>query len=91
MSKMDSVDEKVPATTPEAIDESVRPTASDQDDVALALVGEQAHDVDAAIEKRVIRKIDRFLIPAMIVGYGMVYYDKVSLLSSISSAPLIDI
>lgn len=47
-------------------------------DVALAFVGERSHDVDPVVEARVVRKIDLFLIPAMIVGYGLVYYDKVS-------------
>ena len=47
-------------------------------DVAMALVGEHSHPIDPAVEARVIRKIDRFMIPAMIVGYGFVYYDKVS-------------
>jgi hypothetical protein len=37
-------------------------------DVALGLVGEHARDIDPAIEARVLRKIDWFLIPAMIVG-----------------------
>jgi MFS family permease len=46
-------------------------------DVAMAIVGEHAHAIDPLIEARVIRKIDRFMIPAMIVGYGFVYYDKV--------------
>jgi hypothetical protein len=48
-------------------------------DVAMAVVGEHAHAIDPVIEARVIRKIDRFMIPAMIIGYGFVYYDKVSL------------
>jgi hypothetical protein len=50
-------------------------------DVAMAIVGEQAHAIDPIVEARVIRKIDLFLIPAMIVGYGFVYYDKVGILS----------
>lgn len=54
-------------------------TASDDDDVALAIVGEVSQDIDPVVEARVIRKIDLFLIPAMIAGYGMVYYDKVLL------------
>lgn len=48
-----------------------------QDDIAMAIVGLHSQDIDPVIEARVIRKIDLFLIPAMIVGYGMVYYDKV--------------
>jgi hypothetical protein len=55
----------------------VHETAAADKDVALAIVGEHAHDIDPAVEARVIRKIDWFLIPAMIVGYGLVYYDKV--------------
>jgi hypothetical protein len=47
-------------------------------DVAMAIVGEHAHAIDPVVEARVIRKIDRFMIPAMIIGYGFVYYDKVS-------------
>jgi hypothetical protein len=37
-------------------------------DVALGLVGEHAREIDPAVEARVVRKIDWFLIPAMIVG-----------------------
>ncbi|GAW22568.1 hypothetical protein ANO14919_121080 [Xylariales sp. No.14919] len=33
-------------------------------------------DADADIERRVLRKIDTFLMPAMVIGYGLVYYDK---------------
>lgn len=47
-------------------------------DVAIAIVGEHRHAIDPAVEARVVRKIDLFLIPAMVVGYGLVYYDKVS-------------
>lgn len=46
-------------------------------DIAIALVGEQRHILDPAVEARVVRKIDLFLVPAMTVGYGLVYYDKV--------------
>jgi hypothetical protein len=46
-------------------------------DVAMAVVGEHGHAIDPVVEKRVIRKIDSFMIPAMIIGYGFVYYDKV--------------
>jgi hypothetical protein len=46
-------------------------------DIAIAIVGEQRHDIDPAVEARVVRKIDLFLVPAMFVGYGLVYYDKV--------------
>lgn len=47
-------------------------------DIAMAIVGEHSHPIDPAVEARVIRKIDRFMIPAMITGYGFVYYDKAS-------------
>ncbi|KAL6806714.1 major facilitator superfamily domain-containing protein [Trichoderma sp. SZMC 28013] len=48
---------------------------SDKDD-AVAMVGEVRHVIDPVVEARAIRKIDWFLIPAMICGYGLVYYDK---------------
>jgi hypothetical protein len=54
------------------------PDLSDGDDVALAIVGLHAQPIDPLVEARVVRKIDFFLIPAMIVGYGIVYYDKVA-------------
>lgn len=47
-------------------------------DIAIAIVGERRQDVDPAVEARVVRKIDLFLVPAMFVGYGLVYYDKVN-------------
>ncbi|KAF2271848.1 allantoate transport protein [Westerdykella ornata] len=52
-------------------------------DVAIGLVGERAQDIDPVVEARVLRKIDWFLIPAMIVGYGLVYYDKAILGSAV--------
>ena len=46
-------------------------------DVAATLVGEHHHELqDKKIEARVVRKIDLYLIPLMIVGYSLVYYDK---------------
>ncbi|KAF1914510.1 allantoate transport protein [Ampelomyces quisqualis] len=54
-----------------------------EQDVALGLVGEHAQDIDPAVEARVLKKIDWFLIPAMIVGYGLVYYDKAILGSAV--------
>ncbi|GME58576.1 Major facilitator superfamily [Neofusicoccum parvum] len=45
-------------------------------DVALTLVGERAQDYDPQVEARVLRKIDWFLMPTMVIGYGLVYYDK---------------
>lgn len=37
-------------------------------DEAIGLVGEHAREIDPAVEARVLKKIDWFLIPAMIVG-----------------------
>lgn len=46
-------------------------------DLAAAIVPERAQHFDDIIERRVLRKIDLFLIPWMWIGYGFVYYDKV--------------
>lgn len=47
-------------------------------DIALALVGEVAQPIDSAVEARVVRKIDLFLIPAMFIGkYNTVPNSKV--------------
>ncbi|KAL4887244.1 major facilitator superfamily domain-containing protein [Aspergillus karnatakaensis] len=39
-------------------------------------LGEEARPIDPEVERRVLRKIDLFLMPAMVIGYGLVYYDK---------------
>jgi hypothetical protein len=48
--------------------ESSASSVSLEKDVAIGLVGEHARDIDPEVEARVLRKIDWFLIPAMIVG-----------------------
>ncbi|KAJ5002779.1 hypothetical protein K4K48_012890 [Colletotrichum sp. SAR 10_66] len=53
------------------------------DDDALAMVGTHTQDFDPAVAARAVRKIDWFLIPAMIFGYGLVYYDKAILGSAV--------
>ncbi|KAF3399967.1 hypothetical protein F1880_007995 [Penicillium rolfsii] len=45
-------------------------------DAALAVVSDVAQEIDPVVAKRVLRKIDRYFMPAMLVGYGLVYYDK---------------
>lgn len=50
---------------------------STQDDLAAAIVPEHAQPLDPHSERRVLRKIDLYLIPFMWIGYGFVYYDKV--------------
>lgn len=43
-------------------------TTNQDMDMAIKLVGEHAQEIDPQMERRVLRKIDLFLIPAMIVG-----------------------
>ncbi|KAI0870423.1 putative MFS transporter [Hypoxylon argillaceum] len=56
----ESHDEKIPAPTAAAAD----------------LIGPEGQPIDPEVSRRVLRKIDRFLMPAMVIGYGLVYYDK---------------
>ncbi|KAL3471336.1 major facilitator superfamily domain-containing protein [Aspergillus californicus] len=42
----------------------------------IEALGEEARPIDPEVERRVLRKIDMFLMPAMVIGYGLVYYDK---------------
>lgn len=51
----------------ESATEAVVVPRDDQDD-AIAMVGEEQHEIDPIVEARVIRKIDCFLIPAMVIG-----------------------
>jgi hypothetical protein len=54
--------------------ESTARSVSLEKDVAIGLVGEHARDIDPETEARVLRKIDWFLIPAMIVGMSNINY-----------------
>ncbi|KAI1293219.1 putative MFS transporter [Xylaria venustula] len=40
------------------------------------IMGTEARPIAPDAERRVLRKIDTFLMPAMMIGYGLVYYDK---------------
>ena len=73
---MQTPGEKGPAsqTTMQDIDSSV--DVSDKD-LAATIVPEHAQAIDATRERRVLWKLDLFLIPWMWIGYGFVYYDKV--------------
>lgn len=51
---------------------------SSQDDIAATILPSHAQPIDPVLERRVRRKIDLFFIPLMWIGYGLVYYDKVS-------------
>ncbi|KAL9012299.1 MAG: hypothetical protein Q9173_002920 [Seirophora scorigena] len=57
--------------------------ASQEKDAGAAIVPHHAVAFDKAAERRVLRKIDLFLIPVMWVGYGLVYYDKAILGSAV--------
>lgn len=70
-------DEKSTIPAANADFEDVAPMYLQDKDVAMAIVGEHSHAIDPAVESRVVRKIDWFLVPAMAMGYGLVYYDKV--------------
>jgi hypothetical protein len=41
-------------------------------DEAIAIVGEEQHAIDPIVAARAVRKIDMFLIPAMIIGCAYV-------------------
>ncbi|KAG9522718.1 allantoate transport protein, partial [Aureobasidium melanogenum] len=70
-------------TPPRISAETSTTDASGSKDEALALAGERAREIDPALERRVLRKIDLFLMPAMVIGYGLVYYDKAILGSAV--------
>lgn len=63
-----------PRLSPNQADASVE---SFEKDLAAAIVSDHALEFDRATERRVLRKIDVYLIPWMWLGYGFVYYDKV--------------
>ena len=74
--------EKAPSS-PRDISAGIENPRGFDKDIAAAIVGERRQVVDPTVEARVVRKIDWFLVPAMSVGYGLVYYDKVNESASI--------
>lgn len=48
------------------------------EDSAAEIVPEYARAIDDAVERQVLRKVDMILIPFMWIGYGLVFYDKVT-------------
>lgn len=53
-------------------------TTTVKGDVALEIVDkDHGVPIDAAVEARVLRKLDWILVPFMTFGYGLVFYDKV--------------
>ncbi|KAL8724063.1 MAG: hypothetical protein Q9166_008148 [cf. Caloplaca sp. 2 TL-2023] len=80
----------VPAATIQAFERPLHPGHEDpsstrfsEKDAAAAIVPDHAVVLDKAVERRVLRKIDLFLIPLMWIGYGLVYYDKAILGSAV--------
>lgn len=83
---MDSRDQKsAPAenTTPGISSYDDSSAESLNKDLAAAIVPDYAQGFDTAVERRVLRKIDLYLIPWMWLGYGLVYYDKAILGSAV--------
>ncbi|KAL9104592.1 MAG: hypothetical protein Q9163_000457 [Psora crenata] len=71
------------ATVPEPHQRCGSSVASFDKDLAAAFVPEHAQQIDGVTERRILRKLDLFLIPWMWVGYGFVYYDKAILGSAV--------
>lgn len=44
------------------------PAHDTEKDAALAVVGDVAQDIDPIVAKRVLRKIDLYFMPAMLIG-----------------------
>lgn len=67
----------IPASTVRN-EESAQRAPDSSRDVALTVVdANRSTPIDPAVEARVLWKIDLFLMPVMLIGYGLVYYDKV--------------
>ncbi|GMF91390.1 unnamed protein product [Aspergillus oryzae] len=58
---------QVPSATAERPSSPDAPTFDK--DAALAVVSDEAQEIDPAVEKRVLRKIDLFFMPAMLIGF----------------------
>ncbi|KAL2784532.1 major facilitator superfamily domain-containing protein [Aspergillus keveii] len=72
MASSDGVDATGPHTAAQNANEKTAIAASG----GIEALGDEARPIDPEVERRVLRKIDLFLMPAMVIGYGLVYYDK---------------
>ncbi|KAK3387999.1 major facilitator superfamily domain-containing protein [Podospora didyma] len=79
-----SSDDKMTQTSSEkmtkTVSDKIEVTTTEVDvgdkDEAIAMVGEQKHVYDPAVAARAVRKIDWYLLPAMLFGMGLTWYDK---------------
>lgn len=62
-----------------AVEASGSLAPSEYQDDAAAYVGYQSNPIDHNVAERARRKIDFFFVPTLMLGYGLVYYDKVRL------------
>lgn len=51
-----------------AVDSGTSKEAASIATPTMDLIGEEARSIDPSVEKRVLRKIDLFLMPAMVIG-----------------------
>lgn len=58
-------------------EESLRDLDPDKDIALTIVAANHSTPIDPAVEALVLKKIDVFLMPFMLIGYGLVYYDKV--------------
>ena len=63
---------QVPSATAERPSSPDAPTS--EKDAALAVVSDEAQEIDPSVEKRVLRKIDLFFMPAMLIGGRLIYF-----------------
>ncbi len=68
MAEYESKEAGVTAQSSQDVERPATTVADADKDVAMAMVGEEQHAVDPVVVARAVRKIDRFLIPAMILG-----------------------
>ena len=55
---------QVPSATAERPSDGI----AAEKDAALEVVSDEAREIDPAVERRVLRKIDLFFMPAMLIG-----------------------
>ncbi|KIH86274.1 MFS transporter [Sporothrix brasiliensis 5110] len=66
----------VPPEKSDYVDNAAIPPRNPVPSETGELLSEEARPIDPLVTERVLRKIDRFLLPTLVIGYGLTYWDK---------------
>lgn len=79
---MNSVEPGVDVSSSPPNEKASRAQVNTSPEPIAVLLGDEAHHVDPIVEARVLKKIDTFLMPAMLIGMDFRYHHNAGLLAA---------